>query len=65
MPASIVYLNLSDKMKEVFLAVTELCRRAGTGVSMLRLLAYLAPPTEVDDRWIVGLSKGLACTEFV
>lgn len=29
--ASIVYLNLSDKMKEVFLAVTELCRRAGKG----------------------------------
>lgn len=64
MPASIVYLNLSDKMKEVFLAVTEPCRRAGTGVSMLWLLAYLAPPTEVDDRWIVVLSKGLACAEF-
>lgn len=65
MPASIVYLNVSDKMKEVFLAVTELCRRAGDGVSMLRLLAYRTPPTELGDRWIVGLSKGLACAEFV
>ncbi len=32
---------------------------------MLQLLACLAPPIEFDDRWTVGLSKGLACASFV
>lgn len=62
--ASIVYLNLSTRWRRYSWLIQNCVGGLGGGLNA-PIVSLSGSSHKVDDRWTVGLSKGLACAEFV